>query len=317
MGFVLLASSSCTLDTEIPALPSDIPQAIITTINVPGNPGTGELSLSNGHLYVGTWSGFVYSIDLSSYTLSSSIEVHSAEEVQICIPESSSSIYTGCIDVFIIDGTVDTVSVVIDLPSELNVYGVAYSASRDMLYASCLWSDAVIVIDAESYALLDTIDVGCKPQEVLLNDINNCLYVLNVTDHTISVIDTESNNVVDLIQVGMYPTDLCLSQDGNRLYVACGSKEIYEIQSSTHEILRVINTEVSPTDICILPPGDYIYLVSMTEATNGLQIISIESGDTVGIVSTPAKGPCGVVANAQGTELYVMNYHTRSIDVYQ
>jgi hypothetical protein len=72
-----------------------------------------------------------------------------------------------------------------------------FSSNGALLYATAMGSDQVAVFDAASLeggtVSRDLVDIGHGPSGVALDEVNDCLYVMNRLDHTISIVSDASS----------------------------------------------------------------------------------------------------------------------------
>jgi len=87
-------------------------------------------------------------------------------------------------------------------------------------------SGVVTVLDSDGN-ILNTINVGLHPNDIISSKNGNRIYVANANSDTVSVIDATNNKLIETISVspnklpfGCSPTALVLSPDENYLYVA-------------------------------------------------------------------------------------------------
>lgn len=103
---------------------------------------------------------------------------------------------------------------------------VSHDGAR--VYVS-LWSRArLAVVDAATFALLDTIEVGSHPTDLAESPDGQRLFVANANENTVSVVDLAARRTVEVLRTSRAPEDpdgdtpnaLALDHAGERLYVA-------------------------------------------------------------------------------------------------
>jgi hypothetical protein len=95
-------------------------------------------------------------------------------------------------------------------------------------YLTCWGDNTVKVIDLESYAIINSVEVGSGPEKMCI--AGNKLYVANTggwsTDSIITVINLETHEVIKNIVVRYTPTDLVTDSENN-LWVLTYGKVVY------------------------------------------------------------------------------------------
>lgn len=114
------------------------------------------------------------------------------------------------------------------------------TSANGKLYVTNGPSNSVSVIDKNSLATINTVNVGIYPQEILA--IGNYVFVCNTslfgggTDSTVSVIDANTDAVVHTIHVGKTPSSLAKTTD-NKLLIGCpgdvSKAVIYKVDPAT------------------------------------------------------------------------------------
>lgn len=97
--------------------------------------------------------------------------------------------------------------------------GIAFSPQGTRVYIANSDLGTVSVLNANTYALIDTINVGAEPHGVAVNPAGTRVLVVNNADGTVSVISTATNNVIKTLDVGFLPNEVAISPDGTRAYV--------------------------------------------------------------------------------------------------
>lgn len=76
----------------------------------------------------------------------------------------------------------------------------------------------ILVYDATTYALKNTISVGKEPAEITFSNDGNTAFVANGMDNTVTAINPNTKTIVGTIPVGMNPVGAWTGSD-NRMYV--------------------------------------------------------------------------------------------------
>lgn len=102
---------------------------------------------------------------------------------------------------------------------------VVVNPATNTVYVANRNSDTVVVIDAVSNNVIDTISVGHGPLDIALNPNTNMLYAVNGYPNTVSVIDASTNNVTATIDLSVELTyvnalrGIAVNTETNKLYV--------------------------------------------------------------------------------------------------
>lgn len=172
------------------------------------------------------------------------------------------------------------------------------------------YAGSVSVIDGASDTVLATVPVGASPENPVINQTTNQIYVPNScgTDSTcaypyagpgtVTVIDGATNNP-STVQVGVYPWDLDVNPVTNKIYVAnqCGDN----LECNGLGSVTVIDgSNLSTTEV---GAGGYNpFAVAVNSTTNKIFVLGDCFGD-------PSCGglPSGVVAVVDGSSLSISN----------
>jgi YVTN family beta-propeller protein len=119
--------------------------------------------------------------------------------------------------VLVLDGVKGKIIKTIELP--VSNHNAIYSPNGKEIWTSQMqMSGKVMVYDAQTYALKNTIAVGMEPAEVTFSADGSKAYVANGGDNTVSVIDPVTKATITTIPVGADPVGAWVGQDG-RMYV--------------------------------------------------------------------------------------------------
>ncbi|HXB39081.1 MAG TPA: YncE family protein, partial [Bacteroidia bacterium] len=107
-------------------------------------------------------------------------------------------------------------------------YTCLLSPDKKTLYVSCWGCDKIILFDATTLEIKNSVVVGDNPNDMVLNKAGSLLFAANANDNSVSVIDLKQNRVIETLNAALYPnspngstTDgVALSEDEKILYVA-------------------------------------------------------------------------------------------------
>ncbi|MBM3316121.1 YncE family protein, partial [candidate division WOR-3 bacterium] len=136
----------------------------------------------------------------------------------------------------VIDCAADTLVADIGLLSP--VADLCYNPVGNKLY--CMANiDEVAVINCDSDSVMRSIYSGLGPYDMLLNPLNNHLYISEAGDEDITVIDCGTDTVIRWMPSGGWPVAVCLASRHNKLYVADdGTNNLYVYNCNTNTFLR-------------------------------------------------------------------------------
>ena len=120
-------------------------------------------------------------------------------------------------------------------PAELTV-----APNQPSLYVSSAAADELLILDAQSGDLRQTITVGQGIVGVVAHPDGHHLYMANQPLGMVQVVDLSSGQVQDAIPVGQSPRAMLLSADASQLYVA-------NLSSNTISVIDVAERRVADT----------------------------------------------------------------------
>ncbi|MBI4662872.1 MAG: bifunctional YncE family protein/alkaline phosphatase family protein [Verrucomicrobia bacterium] len=222
-----------------------------------------------------------------------------------------------------------------------HVGGIALSRDETKAYVCLSRNNALGVVDLESTKLLNQIQVGVAPFDVVLKSDGKTAYVSNwggrhpktgektakssgtdtlVDDRgvaasgTVSVIDLEKGAEVTQITTGLHPSDLELSADQRALYVAnANSDSVSVIDTTAHRVIDTMAVRPDPA----LPFGSAPNALVLSQ--DGTKLYVADGGNNavavIALGSSPAHQLEGFIPAAwypgglatDGTHLFVAN----------
>jgi len=201
----------------------------------------------------------------------------------------------------------------------LMLIAASAATAAPFAYISNFGSGTVSVIDAGSTAscagtgqvppppcVVATVPVGSFPGGVAVNPAGTFAYVANQDDGTVSVIRTSDNTVVGgPIPVGVQPWGVAVTADNALVYVGLGNGGVAVLDANNGNSVSVISG-VGGLLNGIVTVGSRVFL---SDATAG-QVVVIQGTSVVARIdvgSPPNSLPMGLVANATGTRVYVVD----------
>lgn len=217
--------------------------------------------------------------------------------------------------VLVLDAIKGKVLQTFELP--VSNHNAIYSPNGREIWVSQMEMDGkVLVYDAQTYALKNTISVGKDPAEVTFSADGSKAYVANGGDNNISVIDPASKKVLTTIAVGAEPVAAWIGYDG-RMYVDNeAGKTINVIDVAANVVVQTIDLGFMPgsaahnpvkKELWVTDPGNSkVHYWTWDQAGNQW---------THGGAFTTAAGAHAIAFTADGNTAYVTNQMAASVSV--
>jgi YVTN family beta-propeller protein len=84
----------------------------------------------------------------------------------------------------------------------LFISSAGVSLAAPFVYVADSDDNKVLVVDAATNTIVDTIPVGNEPIGTAVSSNGRFVYIVNLDDETLSVINALNNTVIDTVQVG-------------------------------------------------------------------------------------------------------------------
>jgi YVTN family beta-propeller protein len=295
-------------------------------------------------------------IDCRTHEVTATIPVRPGPQV-LCYNSRDNKVYCASLgstdtSLVVIDGAVDTVLRVLDLPYVVN--GLCYDPHNDKVYAKCGYADRVVVIAGATDSVLSEVPTGPNMTALCLDSVRGRVYCLHDTA-TVTVIDCESDSVLGRVYVGLnnpqvlcyndsldrlysadwpadvavidgstnlvlaqtpvgpHPGALCLNRGRNKLYVACqSSHNVYVLDGLTGAVINAIPSGNTPRALCYDQVRDKVYCANA--GSNDITVIACDA-DTV-VATVPAgTGPRALAFNPNNNKVYCTNEWSNDITV--
>ena len=169
---------------------------------------------------------------------------------------------------------------------------------------------SVSVVNLESGELVNNINVGLHPNEMVLSPDKKKLYVACANSDNVFVIDTKTETVIKEISVhlaknvpfGSSPNALAISKDGSRLYVANGTDNaIAVVDLISDKVTGYIPTGWYPGAICMDKKEDYLFVAnikgigSRNQRTDRKGLNSHDHTGSISIIPMPKKAELAIL----------------------
>ncbi len=172
------------------------------------------------------------------------------------------------------------------------------------VYVSNLANKTLSVIDADSHAVVKTVNLAGVNHDVAVSPDGALIYLANglATDPS-SVVDTSSLAVAKEISLGESSRDVVVSPDGALVYFAnFGAKAISVVNASTGLVTKTIPLQSAPASIALSPDGNSLYVAVLSDQ---VLVLNASTGVVTKEIEVP-NGPAAVAVSPDGAWLYVV-----------
>lgn len=225
---------------------------------------------------------------------------------------------------------IDTIKIGPESGNGIGPMAVAVNHGTSRIYVANSQTGNISVINGETNAVIETIDVDGNPFGVSVNTITNRIYVVNANSKNISVIDGKTDTVIDIIDVVVDElVGVAVNPITNRIYVISNgiidfttSKSfitplpfignINVIDGETNTIIKTIEVQMFPSKIVVNPVTNIVYVANQIN-TN----ICVVDGKTDSLITTIDVGienqtelplEPGIAINPTTNHLYYVAY---------
>lgn len=323
LGLLALAVPA-TGEATTASTPTFTPPELMDTIaigaggmGVAVDPVTNRVFVSNYH------ADTISIIDGVTDTVVATIPVGDRGPSSIAVDSDSGRIFVGNMDIpsiSVIDGGSDSLieTIPLALPFPAGV-AIALNPVTDRIYVTNLLYGTVSAVDANTGAVIATIDVGQGPVGVDVDPIAGRVYVANAISDSVSVIDAGTNTVISTIDVGsgLNPMALVVNPLRGRVYTA--NVDINAQETGSVSIIDTATGQVTATipatsnqpgggnghGLWVDPATDLVYVTDTPSTNPGF--LHIISGETASLLWSLDLDPLaeGVTFNPTNMRTYV------------
>lgn len=169
----------------------------------------------------------------------------------------------------------------------------------------------VLVLDAQTLATKQSIDVGDMPAEITFTRDGKYALVADGMSDAVSVVDASSKAVVKTISVGKGPVGAWPGADGMMYVDAEEAKTVSVIDPATLAVARTIELGFTPGMVGTPPGRGEVWV---TDADNGKVVFYGATGAKTGEVST-GPGAHGIAFSTDASTAYVTNQFANTVSV--
>jgi YVTN family beta-propeller protein len=194
---------------------------------------------------------------------------------------------------------------------------IAVSNDGRRLFVASEDQGMVIMLDADSGAVLARTPVGAEPEGVDLSPGGIRVYATSEAGNQVTLLDPRSAAKLATIEVGLRPRSTSFSPDGLRAYVANeASASISVIDTAALRAVRSISLPkgMLPMRIAVSPQGVPLYV----STGRGQQILAVDprSGKILAQEQSGAR-PWDLAMSPDGTELYAANGPSNDLSIFE
>jgi YVTN family beta-propeller protein len=221
----------------------------------------------------------------------------------------------------VVDGTRHTLwKLVPDIPG---ASGVVVDDTR--VYVTATRSDELIVLDAQTCAIIQRVPVGDAPYAVLCDPARHRVYVSNAGEDTVSIVDTHTGAIVSTVTLGGlgHPQNLALDAIHGRVYVTYALTPKYRgiaaIDAASGQVVSHLSggekeSLFAAYGIAVDPAMGRVYVTAAQETL-------VLSGESLEIIARmPGLGPAygfGLTLDTGTGRLYIADGSGNRVAVYE
>ena len=177
--------------------------------------------------------------------------------------------------------------------------------------------DMLYFVNAQSFAVEDSLAVGRGPHEVAVAPDRRRAYVANYEgDGTISVVDLDARTETRRIALAPYsrPHGIEVSPDGNSVYVTVEANQaVIELDAESGEVLRAHDTGQDVTHmLAVSPDEERLYTTNL--GSGNVTVIDLAEETVVTHIPTGA-GTEGIALTPDGAELWISNREADTVSI--
>lgn len=223
--------------------------------------------------------------------------------------------------VYVLDGNTLVAKDSIAIENNFAALGVGINNRTQTLYVGHSFNQAITAIDLKSkkQTLIPSGRDKSKIREVVVDEVNNLVYVSDHGDPSIWVVDGKTNKFKTTISApGSFPTGLAVDPVRNRIYTVDGSTpqgNVLAFDTKSHSSVGKWKTwGGNPLNIAIDYKNNRIFVVE-----NGDSKVSVLDGKSGEIITKISLGqgasPVGLVYDTKNDLLYVAHREKQEVAV--
>lgn len=191
-------------------------------------------------------------------------------------------------------------------------HNAAFSKDAAQIWTSQMASPGeVLVLDAGTLDVIDTVAVGDSPAEVTFTQDGAKVFVADSGSKQVTVLDVATREVLATLDVGENPVGAWQAENGNAYVDNEASKSISVVDTETVEVTATFDLGFTPAIVALGPDGDL--WVADTDAGR-VVFLSAADGAPTGEVAT-GKGAHAITFTGDGAKAYVSNQLAGNVTV--
>ncbi len=216
-------------------------------------------------------------------------------------------------NIVVVDVRTGEIVKVLDLPKPN--HNAIFSPDDSEIWTSQMeMAGKVLVYDANTYALKNTISVGMMPAEVTFSYDGKTAFVCNGDDNTVSAIDVATKTVTKTIAVGANPVGAWTGAD-NRNYVDNEDGKSVSIIDQNLNVVSTIDLGFTPDYVAYIPINQEVWVTSGTE--NKIFVYQLQSGTYTKTNEIGMNAGTHAIAFSQDYKTaYITNQKSASVTVF-
>jgi YVTN family beta-propeller protein len=216
-------------------------------------------------------------------------------------------------NIVVVDARTGEILKVLDLPK--SNHNAIFSPDDSEIWTSQMeMAGKVLVYDANTYALKNTISVGMMPAEVTFSYDGKTAFVSNGDDNTVSAINVATKTVTKTIAVGQNPIGAWTGAD-NRNYVDNEDGKSVSIIDQNLNVVSTINLGFTPDYVAYIPTNQEVWVTSGTE--NKIFVYQLQSGTYTKTNEIGMNAGTHAIAFSQDYKTaYITNQKSASVTVF-
>jgi YVTN family beta-propeller protein len=194
--------------------------------------------------------------------------------------------------------------VIASMPTISTPYGVAATQDGKRVYVSTFDGKNIYAFDAETNALISTLQFGSELREITLTPDDKYLYVPDYNENVVHIVSTGNNTLKGDIPVGANPHMVAFGDGGKYAYVTAeGGQVVTVIDTRTATVVANIPVGETPIGIVASPDGRTIYVANY--GASEVSFISVKTQTVVATVSLAGNAKA-VTVSPDGKLLYAV-----------
>ncbi|MFV8392874.1 YncE family protein [Flavobacterium sp. LB2P6] len=223
----------------------------------------------------------------------------------------------------VIDPNTNSIKKRIELGKDLHLAHVVLDSKSEYAYASANETNQIFQVDAKTYKMTQTFELGKGYLPHGFRHQNGKLYVANMDAKSMSIITIADGTITD-IPLGGVAVQVATTQDEKFIFSSLyDTKEVvkYDIKNGQLTRIKLPNDAQGPIQLYATPDSKFLYVADQGETmgrpvSNKVFVIDITSNKVIKTITVGNKAH-GVVVSKDGKTVYVTNGGDNTISVIE